>query len=142
MSNAMELADALVDALNTGSFTVPLEAVRAHAPLRGREELATLAVTVVPRSEQTSRLDRSRWQHETTLDVALQQAVAQDDPTGLDALIDLAESVAEHVRRLPPLLERAVVTGVEVDPLWAPEHLRELGVFTSVLRVTLRSVRT
>ena len=54
----------------------------------------------------------------------------------------LAEEVGDHLRfqRLPSF-PNAMWLRTENDPVYAPEHIRELRQFTSILTLTFRVAR-
>lgn len=141
MSVIIDLADAVVAHLNATSFSAPLTAQRAYLPLYELPSMAALHVTVVPKALAIETLDRSRDAYDYELDVAVQQ---KTDGTSrqLDALMTLVEEIADGFRA-PHLATypAARCTQVENVPVYAAEHLHELGQFTSILSLTLRVLR-
>jgi len=101
--------------------------------------MADLHVTVVPKGVALERADRSREQADVRIDVAVQKKVAGD--TEIDGLMALVEEIAAFVRDLRLESCAAVWLRTENEPIYSPEHLVELGVFTSVLTVSFRVVR-
>jgi len=94
VSACVEIAEAVVAALNTpGVFSLPFTAVRAYDPQYPREEMKVLHVTVVAASKASERLDRHMWQHDVTVDVAVQQAYEEADNDTLDPLMALVEEI-------------------------------------------------
>lgn len=143
MSVLVQIADAVAASINTaaadGVFPEPLEAVRAHRPSFDLEELAKLRVSVVPRSTVITALARLQSQYECMVDVGIQQRVPAGDDARVDALLELAEAVGDHLRhkRLPEFPE-AAWSSIAHDPVLAPEHLDERSTLTTVLSVTYR----
>lgn len=130
------LADAVVAQLNAAAFSQPVAAVRHYLPRFELSEMNTLKVSVVPKSVTTLSLDRNRDRFEYRLDVAVQKKTDVTLPV-LDALVALVEEIADHLRtqRLTAFPE-ARCSGVETNPVYAPEHLDEFRQFTSVLTAT------
>ncbi|MEO1535558.1 MAG: hypothetical protein AAFS11_08365, partial [Planctomycetota bacterium] len=120
-------------------FTEPVEAVRAYRPSYDLEQLGELRVSVVPRSVTTANLARQQSQVDCTVDVGLQQRVDAGDDARLDALLDLAEQIGDHLRhkRLPGYPQAAWLS-IEHEPVVAAEHLDERSSLTTVLSVTYR----
>ena len=143
MSVLVQIADAVAASINTaaadGVFPEPLEAVRAHRPSFDLEELDELRVSVVPRSTVITALARLQSQYECTVDVGIQQRVPAGDDARVDALLELAEAIGDHLRhkRLPEFPE-AAWSSIAHDPVLAPEHHDERSTLTTVLSVTYR----
>jgi hypothetical protein len=142
MAVITDIADAVVQELNEGSWSLPLTAERHYRPIFDLKDMATLHVTVVPKGVTVERADRSRSQFEYQVDVAVQKKFEKGDAAELDPLVGLVEEIAEHFRagRLASYPE-AACTKTEHAPIYAPEHMDELRQFTSVLTLTLRVVR-
>jgi len=139
MATIIDIADALVTALNAQEFGQAFTAVRRYRPVYELAEMADLHVTVVPKGVALERADRLREQVDVRIDVAVQKKVAGD--SDIDGLMALVEEIAAFARDLRLEECAAVWLRTENDPVYAPEHLAELGVFTSVLTLTLRVVR-
>lgn len=138
MSRIIQIAQAVTDELNNGSFAVPLNATRHYLPVFELQEMQSLHVTVVPRGVVSSVLDRSRAQHDVQIDIAIQKKFASDAPDELDPLMDLVQQIADHfqMRSLPSV--GALWVKTENKPIYAPEHMQELRQFTSVLTISYR----
>ncbi len=139
MSVIVEIADAVSAAINDGTYAEPVTAERAYRPSFDLEELGELKVTVVPRSVNTANLARQQSQVDCTVDVGLQQRVDAGDNARLDALLDLAEEIGDHLRhkRLGGYPQAAWVS-IEHEPVIAAEHLDERSTLTTVMSVTYR----
>ena len=139
----MDIAEAVKDELNAGTFSVPFEAVRRYLP---RLDLAAMGealhVTVVPGGIASETAGRRQVRHDYRIDVAVQRKVAKADGATLDPLMALVEEIAEHFRgKRPAGGGAAMCIGVENVPVYSAEHLDEDGAFTSVLRLTYRVVK-
>jgi hypothetical protein len=137
----VDIAASVTTELNAHSFSQPISATRAYLPTFELVTMASLHVTVVPRSIASKSLDRQRDSYDYEIDVAVQQKI---DPTlaNLDSLVLLVEEIADHFRHEPLSgLPAARCVGVQNTPVYAAEHLLELRVFTSVLTLTFRMWR-
>jgi len=145
MSTIVTIADAVTDRLNAGSFSQPFTAERLYQPTFDLADLATLRVSVVPRSLTITGASRRMSQYEAQIDIGIQRRLTADpadDESEIDDLMGLVEEIADHLRfeRLAGAPE-AVWVGVAQEPLVATEHLEEHRQFTSVLSVTYRVLR-
>ncbi len=139
MSTIIQIADAIVAGLNAGSFAPPFTAQRRYRPTFDLAELDTLRVSVVPKSVEITNATRSASYFDCTVDIGIQQKVDADDAGAIDALMDLVQQIADHLRmqRLSSLPE-AVWLRIANEPVFAPEMLDQERVFTAVLTVTYR----
>ena len=141
MSTIIELADAMVNELNGGTFSQPLTAIRYYLPRFELPEMATLHVSVVPKGIVVEPATRSQGQYDYQLDLAVQQRYSAE-PADLDSLMALSEELADYLRfrRLGDYpTARWLRTKHEV--IYHPEHLEQLRQFTSLLTVTYRLLR-
>jgi len=138
-SAVVQVADAVVASLNAGSFAPPFTAQRRYRPAFDLAELDTLRVSVVPKSVEITNATRSASYFDCTVDIGVQQKVDADDANAIDSLMDLVQQLADHLRlqRLSGLPE-AVWLRIANEPVFAPEHLDQQRVFTSVISVTYR----
>jgi len=140
-----DITDAVVAALNGAAFSQPFTAKRHYVPTFDLKEMKTLHVTVVPRGVEVSTVSRSLIQHELQVDVGIQQKLpAPADPAGdqafVDALMGLVQEIADVLRAAGRFGEAQWVKS-ENKPIYSPEHLEQLRQFTSVLTLTLRTLR-
>lgn len=150
MSTITAIADAVVARLNAGSggYSMPFTAVRRYQPVFDLEDLATLRVSVVPRSLAIVGASRQTSQFDAQIDIGVQKRLSPapaspaSDETEIDALLGLVEEIADWLRfaRLPTTPE-AVWVGVAQEPVVAGEHLEQHRQFTSILTVTYRVLR-
>lgn len=139
-ARVIEIADAVVARINGASLSVPVTAVRAYRPEWTLAELESLRCTVVPVSLAAVPLDRGRDTGDYVVDVALQRRLPDESNATIDGYMLLVEEVAElfrWVRFDPPADAKCVA--VQNDPIYAPEHLEERRVFTSLLTLTFRT---
>ena len=74
MSAIIPLADAVVAALNSGTFSQPFTAMRLYVPNFDLKDMKDLHVSVVPRGVELSTASRSLLQHDVQIDVAVQKS--------------------------------------------------------------------
>lgn len=135
----VQIADALVEALNGEQFSQDFVAVRRYRPLYELKDLETLRVTVVPHALTLERASRADHQVDYQVDIGVQKRVADDEAS--DDLMALVEEIADFCITLNLETPGAVCTAVENDPIYAPDHLEEMRCFTSVQTVTFRKFR-
>jgi len=145
MSLALDIADAVVAELNgapAGTFDPAFDAVRRVLPEFELKDLAELRVCVVPRSVRITAASRSGSQHDVAIDVGVQRRISQDMESDVHDLGALVDQIVTFLERRPlAQAPDAVWTSVENEPVYAPVHLSEQRVFTSVLTLTYRVVK-
>ncbi len=144
MSTITSIADAVTDRLNAGSFSQAFTAERHYQPQFDLADLETLRVSVVPRSLSISGSSRRQSQYDALIDIGIQKRLIADgdEKAQVDALLDLVEEIADHLRfeRLATMPE-AVWVGLAHEPVIAAEHLEQHRQFTSLLTATYRVLR-
>lgn len=133
------VAQAVADSLNGHEFSAPFSAERVALPEFDLADMEELRVTVVPRQMDREVLDRGRDTHDVKVDVAVQKKVASIANEEIDPLLALVQEIADFLNRRN--LDNAVWKKTENNPVYSPEHLREMRQFTSVLTITYRVVR-
>ncbi len=137
MSTILDIADAVTASLNGGPFDPILGAERRYQPTFELPDLADLKVSVVPKSVEVTNATRESGYFDCAIDIGVQKKIA--DEAEIDALVNLVEQIADHLRqkRLDSFPDAAFVS-IANEPVFAPEHLDQQRVFTSVLTVTYR----
>ncbi len=143
MSLVTDIADAVTTELNaSGLLPPPVTAQRMVLPEFELAELAQLKVTVVPKSVLITGSTRAASQYDIAVDVGVQKKLGKDLDTEVAALGTLVDQVADHLRRRPlQQVPGATWVSIANEPVYAPEHLAEQRVFTSVLTITYRALR-
>ena len=148
MSLVVDIADAVVGELNAapgGTFSQTFTAERKVLPVHELKDLADLKVTVVPKAVEISGSTRAASQYEITIDIGVQRKLAPgsgDPDTEVATLGTLVDEIADYIRRRPlSAAPWASWVSIANDPVYAPEHLLEQRVFTSVLTVTYRAIK-
>jgi hypothetical protein len=134
-----DIADAVVAEMNGHAFAQSFAAVRGYVPIYSLEQMASLHVTVVPKTTTLQPHSRASVQMDVSVDIAVQQRVADD--AAADVLMALVEEIADFFRQRRLASVAAVWVSAENNPIYSPEHLAEKRVFTSVLTLTWRRWR-
>ncbi len=132
-------ADALVARLESLDAGQPKAVVRAHYPVREREQLAQLTLTVMPRGIERTVNARGLEQVDHLVDIGVQRRLdGPDDEEQVAAMAAAVEAVAAHVAARQ---YAGGVTSVEtrIDTLMSEEHMTAMKVYTGVVSVRMRS---
>lgn len=142
MTIILQIADAVVAALNADTFSQEFDAKRYYQPLFELKDLKVLKVSVVPRGLSIVQAARDKTAQDYQIDVAVQKKFSKGDNPELDPLMDLVEEIADFFRfkRLPEFPE-AVWVKTENAPVYSPEHMDQFRQFTSVVTFSFRVVR-
>jgi len=139
VSLVTDIADAVVAELNAappGTFSQAFTAVRRVRPEFDLQDLETLQVSVVPKQHTMRAITRGATLHEPVVTIGVQKRIESDEDAETAALGVLTDEIARHLRQRPlAAMPGAVWAGTEIEPVYAPEHLAEHRVFTSVVTV-------
>lgn len=137
MALLINIADAVAAELNNAVLSYEFTAEVNLKPEFELKDLKTLKVTVVPKSLKFSGATRQESAKEIQIDIGIQKKTAA--PEVLSALLQLVEEIAGIFDR-KRLVEypKAVCIGIENDPVYDPEHLRQYRQFTSVITLKFR----
>ena len=141
MATIAEMAAGVVTQLNRGTFSQPFTAVRDYRPSYTLEELQTLRVTVMPKAVAIAGFSRKANSYDHKIEIAVQKKLAEETIEEIDALVALTQEVCDvfggaRIDALPG----AMIVELENDPVFAPEHIDQQRVFTSLITVTFRTV--
>jgi len=133
----VDVAGAVMGELEEGTFAMPFTLARAYTPIYDLKEMDGVRVTVVPRESAITNLDRGRVSNAVAVDVAVQRKVASVEPAVIDPLMGLVQELGDFLtRRKLAAAPDARWTRIENGVIYAPEHMNEKRMFTSVLTVT------
>lgn len=142
MSLATDLADAIVAELNgapEGTFAPGFEAVRRVLPEFEIKDLAQTRVSVVPRSVRITPASRVDSYRDVSVDIGIQRKLGAELNAEVAALGVLADRIGGYLEhRTLAHMPEALWSSLTHDPLYAPVHLSDERVFTSVLTLTYR----
>ncbi|MDD4889058.1 MAG: hypothetical protein PHU85_03940 [Phycisphaerae bacterium] len=149
MANVLnELIDVAITALNAETtFSLSFTAVRKWQHQYTPKEYETLRVTLLPVKMETERAGRGLNQEDYQFDVVVQQKPDTTANSDVDDLGDLLQEITDwfgSVALAPAsgkvdVMKREWPAGAEAG--YHPDHLREFGIYTGVLRVTCRMHR-
>ena len=148
----LKIADAVaaeLAAAPSGTFSQPFTPARKPLPRFTTEELATLRVTVVPKSNVSERIGRGLVQTDYAVDVAVMKYVAPAadgtvDQTEADKIVALGEEIEDFftLRHLSGLTDiDALWVAAAWNPSGAPyavELLETKSVMAAILTLTFR----
>lgn len=143
------VADAVVSAINAGTFVRSFVAERGYDVTADLEDLyGVLRVDVVPANETNRQDTRTTREYRPQIDVGVRYKFhpADEDNQGLiavsevDAYVELLEQINNHLlsttyRRLPDY-RSAVCVGSEIPAPWIPKDLIGIRQYTGILRMT------
>lgn len=149
--NAIQLADAVVTALNDASFSQAFTAERHYLPRFRitKGELDALKVVVVPGAFALERFERAGLQRDDQLTIGVlkklyvpRTASHAELLAEIDPLITLCEEIAAHFAPDDAGAftfngDQGEVTSVEASPLYAADQLENPRQFTGVIVLTI-----
>ena len=142
MSEIIDIADAVVEELNAGSYSQSFTAERHYLPELKLTETEDLHVLVVPAVIEMGQPARNALLYDYSIDVGILKKLQAADADEVDPLVDLVQEIADSLRlkRLTEYPDAAWVRAVN-EPVFVREHFDDLRQFTSVLRLTYRLMR-
>ena len=142
MKLAIDIADAIVTELDGNTFSEPLVVTRRVLPKYELAELKALTVTVVPKSVDIANITRQSSSFEVAVDVGIQQKIGKDTDTEVARLSGIvSEMVAFLNRRKLSDMDNVVFVSISNEPVYAPEHLSEKRLFTSILTLHYKVIQ-
>lgn len=118
---AIEIADALVEALNAHDFSCEFEAVRRYVGRAALPGASTLQVSVMPVGMESEVSTRREDKETHTVVVVVHQRVATTETCHVDPLVELVRAVHDFCRGLT--LAGARVIRRQRQPLYDLEAL-------------------
>jgi len=138
MSTAFNVAAAVAAELNAGAGS-GFTAVTKTVPLVDIKDLGSPTVTVVPHAIETVAMTRTSKTKTVTVEVGIQQKVASDAPADCAGPAKACEDILDYLwGRALSTMPAARFVAASIEPVFDPEHLQKLLVFTGVVRVTYR----
>lgn len=132
----VQLADAVVTALNGRTFSRSFLARRAYVPSVGPGAVG-LTVLVVPRGVEIEPLHREAVQVTAKIDVGVIQTVAPERMEEIDPLLGLVEEIGDFLKfRELEGFPTAQWVGLAHQPVYVPEKLEKHRQFFSVLTLS------
>ncbi len=122
----------------TRAVTAELEEYHAellYSPEFELRELETMRVVVVPVGTEYKTLSRASHEELLKVSVGVLKRATED---GLPELLQFVEELGRGF--LNRKLAGAICIGVAYNPIYASEHLRERGQFTSVIELEFKRI--
>lgn len=136
------IAEAIVTDSNSAKWSQAVAFERRYVPREDLENLTKPVVSVVYAMQRAVPDNRADWRHEYDIDIGVQHRAPTELPHDLDPWTDLLDEIGDYWKTRKPGATGAVLQGVEWVSPYVPEHLTNLKVFTGVLRLTFRLVRS
>ena len=144
MSLVLDIATAVTAELNAapqGTFEPSVQAVCSVLPVYELSAMADLKVTVVPKAVQIDGATRATSQFDVQIDIGIQKKLGNDLEAEVAVLLDLVDRIADYLRNRPlSSAPHAMWVSTANEPVYAPEHLADKRLFTSVLTLTYRVI--
>ncbi|MFA5291947.1 MAG: hypothetical protein WC496_02820 [Phycisphaerae bacterium] len=137
--NTIQISDALVAALNGGSFGKQFVAKMSVLPPFEIKDLSDLQVTVIPRNVDVSILSRDKNMYDHTIDVAIQKKLDAPIEPEFDSLVAFCFELVSAISQTDLRDINVCYSGVAIDPLYSLDDLAQDGIFTSVLSVKYKT---
>lgn len=134
MKLAIDIADAIANELNGGSFSEPITVTRRVLPEYELSDLKDLRVTVVPKSIKIVNITRQSSRFDVAIDIGIQQKIDADTDIQVQRLSGIVSEIVAFLNRRP-LADMPGVMFVSIanEPVYVPVHLSEKRLFTSVV---------
>ena len=139
MSAIVAIADAVAAELQAGSFSQTFSPKRLYVADFSLKDMKDLQVSVVPAGVSITPASRQASHYEYQVDIGVQQKIDTKDESDADGLMALVEEIRDffRLRRLVGY-QQAVWISTENKPVYSPDHMQEMGQFTSVISLTFR----
>ena len=142
MKLAIDIADAVVAELAAHTFSEPLVVTRLVLPEFELADLKALTVTVVPKSVGINNITRDSSSFGVAVDIGIQQKIGKDTDTEVTRLSGVVTELVSFLnRRKLSGFPAAVFVSIANEPVYAPEHLSEKRLFTSIVTVTYKIIQ-
>ena len=139
MSKIIDIAEAVKEELNGGTFSQAFTAQRHYQPVFELKDMKDLHVSIVPKDIEMQLATRNTSQHDCRIDVAVQIKVTVGDLAQLDQLMGLVEEIINFLaRRKLSSVPNTLWIKTANEPIYAAEHLEQFGQFTSIVTLTYR----
>ena len=141
-SELLQVADAVVTALNIGGLISPITAVRSYVPQYELQDMGVMHVTVVPSGMIQVREVKTMCVYDYAIDIAVQKRPKTIEPADMDALTDLTQAIAESFRlKRLDAFPTAAWLSTAYTAIFDPDHLARFRQFTGVFTLNFRVVR-
>lgn len=132
------VTQAVVDAINGGTYSQPITASRVYSILNELHDPKILKVLVTSKAAEHSVASRSAVQIDIKVDIAIYKKVGLS-VAELDAMMGLVEEVSLELRK-PQLFSNFSWVSTENAPIYSPDFLDQAKEFLSILTLTFRAL--
>lgn len=136
------IADAVVTALNGGTFETSFTATRVYLPQKDLKDLTALAVEVVPIVDAGAVSTRNQTEHQYQVNIGIRKKVANTNNATLDPLVYLCEQIASFFLTHAISGRNEKWIGCKSENTYDPNALDSHSVFQAVLQLTFRGFRS
>jgi hypothetical protein len=133
----IQITEAVRTSLAGATLSQPIVPQRLYLPSFDLTDMTALQVSVVPAASSVAIASRRSQREDHQVHVAVQKKVDPTAVAAVDDLVQLVQEIDDYLRSAGPMAG-ATWIGTALEPLYHPEHLRDKGVFTSVLTLTYR----
>jgi len=132
----LDMADAVVTAINAATLPETVEAVRSYRPINELPDLETLKVFVSPRSMELTSDTRGTPQKQIVIDVGVQKKF--DAESEIADLVELVEAIADlfHGQVTTITGGRGMCVSANPDPIYDAGSIEQRRLFASVVTLT------
>lgn len=148
MATLVDIAEAVKDEINAGSFNQEFTAERKYVPIYTVESEAILEVTVIPVSDESTVISRNQVLCTYQVDVGVQKLIGTGDLSEQDVrdICDPLMTLAEQIRDLLDGKTLTTYTSAKCTKaitklVYSTELLDTKRVFMSVVNLTYEVVR-
>ena len=142
MKLAIDIADAIVTELGGNTFSESLVVTRRVLPEFEIADLKALTVTVVPKSVEINNITRSSSSFEVAVDIGIQQKISKDTDAEVARLSGVVSEIVTFLnRRKLTTMATVIFVSIANEPVYAPEHLSEKRLFTSIITLTYKVIQ-
>lgn len=141
MKVAIDIADAIVSELAGHTFSEPLTVTRRVLPEYELSQLKNLTVTVVPKSVGINNITRESSSYNVAIDIGIQQKISKDTDADVARLSGIVTELVSFLnRRKLTAFPAAQFKTIVNEPVYAPEHLSQKRLFTSIVTLVYKVI--
>lgn len=143
MSRVGSICDAIVTALDGGTFSQSFTPIKSYAPILTHSEMSDVRVIVFPLNFDTERESRGVRQHDHVIHIGVIKKLANKDEATVDPWITLVEEIdtfinAEANRSLAGGIGKIVES--KTAPIFDADMLNKQNLFASIIAATYREL--
>lgn len=141
---AIDLQQAVADAINSGTYTHAVQAAAGLMPDWKAEDLHALTVTVAAMTRDAAAGDRVGNEYITSVFIAIGKAVNRYTYEEIKPLIALVDAIDDHLAEVGTIEMPGGVLATwdesRIDPYYDPDVMREWLIFAAGIEVQFQSL--